>query len=196
MSRIARPLLALLLLFTAGLGLVYPAAVTGFARLAFPSKARGSIVTTEQRAVGSVLIGQEFTRPDYFWGRPSATALTGYNASASAASNLGPLNPALREAAKSRALALRQADPGNTLPIPIDLVTASASGLDPHISPEAALFQVGRIAHARGLPEESLRRLVEEHVESRWPGMLGEPRVNVLLLNLTLKGMAQCKEQR
>lgn len=191
MSRSIRPLLSLLLLFTVGLGLVYPAAVTGFGRLAFPAKARGSIVTTEQRAVGSVFIGQEFTRPEYFWGRPSATAPTGYNAAASAASNLGPLNPALREVVGARIEALRRADPTNRGPVPIDLVTASASGLDPHLSPAAALYQVGRVTHARGLPEQAVRRLVEEHVEGRWPGMFGERRVNVLLLNLALEAMAQ-----
>lgn len=195
MSRPIRPLLSLLLLFTVGLGLVYPAIVTGLARLVFPSQARGSIVTTEQRPVGSVLIGQEFTRPDYFWGRPSATAPTGYNASASAASNLGPLNPALREAVGTRIEALRRADPTNREPVPIDLVTASASGLDPHISPEAALYQARRVAQARSLPEEAVRRLVLEHVEGRWPGMFGEPRVNVLLLNLALKRMEKIEEK-
>lgn len=195
MSRVIRPLLSLLLFFTVGLGLIYPATVTGFARLVFPSQARGSIVTVEQRAVGSVLIGQEFTRPEYFWGRPSATAPTGYNASASAASNLGPLNPALREAVGTRIEALRRADPTNMEPVPIDLVTASASGLDPHISPEAALYQARRVAQARGLPEEAVRRLVLEHVEGRWPGMLGEPRVNVLLLNLALKSMEKLEEK-
>ena len=195
MSRSIRPLLSLLLLFTVGLGLVYPAVVTGFAWLAFPSTARGSIVTTEQRAVGSALIGQEFTRPEYFWGRPSATAPTGYNASASAATNLGPLNPALREVVGNRIEALRRADPTNRGPVPIDLVTASASGLDPHISPEAALYQVARVAQARGLPEEAVRRLVEEHVEGPWPGMFGEPRVNVLLLSLALKGMEKIEEK-
>jgi potassium-transporting ATPase KdpC subunit len=194
MSRFIRPLLSLLLLFTVGLGLVYPAVVTGFAWLAFPSEARGSIVTIEQRAVGSVLIGQEFTRPEYFWGRPSATAPNGYNASASAASNLGPLNPALREVVGDRIKTLQRAYPTNGGPVPIDLVTASASGLDPHISPEAALYQVGRVAQARGLPEKVVRRLVEEHVEGRWPGMFGEPRVNVLLLNLALKSMERIAE--
>lgn len=189
MSRCIRPLLSLLLLSTVGLGLAYPAVVTGFACVAFPARARGSIVTAEQRAVGSVLIGQEFTRPEFFWGRPSATAPAAYHASASAASNLGPSNPALRQAVSRRIEALRRADPTNERPIPIDLVTASASGLDPHISPEAALFQVSRVAHALGLPEEAVRGLVESHVEGRWPGMFGEPRVNVLLLNLALKRM-------
>jgi len=145
--------------------------------------------------VGSSLIGQPFTSPEFFWGRPSATTPGAYNASASTASNLGPLNPALRDTIRARVEALRRADPDNKLPIPVDLVTASGSGLDPHISPAAAFYQVPRIAHLRGLHEEAVHRLVEEHIEGRWPWMFGEPRVNVLLLNLALKGVEKTAEE-
>ena len=194
-SGLLRPLLSLLVLLSMLLGVGYPLAVLSFARLAFPWQAEGSLVSAERQSVGSILIGQTFTRPEFFWGRPSATAPEPNNASASAGSNLGPLNPALREAVRHRVWAVRHADPGNSLPIPIDLVTASASGLDPHISPEAALLQVSRIARVRGLPEERVRRVVADHTEGRWLGTFGEPRVNVLLLNLALKAMEKSREK-
>jgi potassium-transporting ATPase KdpC subunit len=166
-------------------GLAYPLLVTGVARLVCPDAAAGSRVRKGGVVVGSSLIGQEFDDPKYFWGRPSATA-PAYNAGASSGSNYGPLNPALKEAAESRATALRAADPGNAAPIPVDLCTASGSGLDPHISPAAAYWQVSRVAKVRGLSQERLRALVSEHVEPRTLGLLGEPRVNVLMLNLAL----------
>jgi K+-transporting ATPase ATPase C chain len=190
-----RPLLSCLLLYSAGLGVVYPAVVTGFARVVFAAKASGSVVLVGQEPVGSTLIGQPFTRPQLFWGRPSATAPGPYNALASAGSNLGPLNPKLRETVRARAAALQRSDPGNRLPIPIDLVTASASGLDPHISPAAALWQVPRVARLRGLPADTVRKLVEDHTEGRLPGVFGEPRVNVVLLNLALERIdTTCQE--
>ncbi len=191
MIQSTRTLLSLLLLFSALLGLAYPAAVTGFAVLAFPEKARGSVLVVDGEAVGSALIGQLFTGPEYFWGRPSATTPLPYNADASAGSNLGPLNPALKERIIERIAALTRSDPGNSLPIPVDLVTASASGLDPDISPAAAFYQVHRVARLRDLPEEQVRRLVDQRIESRLPGLFGEPRVNVLLLNLDLEKMAR-----
>lgn len=179
----------LLLVFTAVLGLAYPVAVTGLAQLAFPDRANGSMLTFEDRVVGSALVGQTFTRPEFFWSRPSATTPSPYNGAASAASNLGPSNPALGAAVAARLAALHTADPGNSEPVPVDLVTASGSGLDPHISPEAASYQVRRVARARALPEDTVRRLVANHVEGRLPGLPGERRVNVLLLNLALKNM-------
>jgi K+-transporting ATPase ATPase C chain len=191
MARLLRPCLSLLLLFTVALGLAYPAAVTGLARLAFPDKARGSVLSVAEQPVGSALIGQPWSRPELFWGRPSATTPTPYNASASAASNLGPLNPALREAIRARVAVLHGIDPGNTQPVPIDLVTASASGLDPHISPAAAHYQVARVARLRGLSPVRVQKLVDEHTEGRLPGLFGQARVNVLLLNLALKRMEQ-----
>jgi K+-transporting ATPase ATPase C chain len=166
-------------------GLAYPLLVTGAAQLVFPDAANGSLVRRDGVVVGSALIGQEFDDPRYFWGRPSATA-PGYNGGASSGSNHGPLNPALKEAVEKRIAALRAADPGNTDPIPVDLCTASGSGLDPHVSPAAAYWQVRRVARARGLPAERVRALVDEHVEPRMLGILGEPRLNVLLLNLAL----------
>jgi K+-transporting ATPase ATPase C chain len=191
MLRSIRTLLSLLVLFSALFGLAYPAAVTGFARLAFPKEARGSVLSVGGEDVGSALIGQPFTGPEFFWGRPSATTPSQYDATASAGSNLGPLNPALKERTIERIALLRRSDPGSSLPIPVDLVTASASGLDPHISPAATFYQVPRVARHRGLPEDRVRRLVEEHIESRLPGLLGEPRVNVLRLNLYLERMAK-----
>jgi len=167
-------------------GVAYPLAVTGLAQLLFPSQANGSLIVEDGRVRGSALIGQSFDDPRYFWSRPSATAPFPNNAAASSGSNLGPLNDALRDAVKGRVEALRAADPGNTAPVPVDLVTASASGLDPHISPAAAAYQAGRVARVRGLERARVDALVAEHTEGRWLGMLGEPRVNVLRLNLAL----------
>ena len=181
-----RPALVLFLVLSVITGLLYPLAVTGAARLLFPEQASGSLVLHEGRVVGSSLIGQSFTRPDHFWGRPSATAPTPYNASASGGSNLGPRNPAQVDAVRARVQALRDADPGNAAPVPVDLVTASGSGLDPHISRAAADYQVPRIARVTGLPVPAVAALVEAHTEGRWLGLIGEPRVNVLLLNLAL----------
>lgn len=181
-----RPALTLFILLSLLTGLLYPLAVTGIAQQAFPAAANGSLIVRDGQVLGSSLIGQAFSDPQYFWGRPSATAPTAYNASASGGSNLGPLNPALAEAVAARITALRAADPGNNAPVPVDLVTASASGLDPHISRAAADYQLARVARARGLSEEPVRTLLEQHTEGRWLGFLGEPRVNVLLLNLAL----------
>lgn len=188
MSTCLKPAFPMLLFFTLLTGAIYPAAVTGLAQLLFPGQANGSLIRADDgKALGSVLIGQPFSDPKYFWGRPSATAPYPYNARASSGSNLGPTNPALADAVKARIEALREADPRNTAPVPIDLVTASGSGLDPHISPAAAEYQVGRVAKARGMDAGKLRALVAEHTEGRLWGALGEPRVNVLGLNLVLQ---------
>ena len=186
MKNIIRPALVLFFILTLMTGVAYPLLVTGFAQSLFPTQAGGSIITRDGKAVGSELIGQNFTGPTHFWGRPSATSPMPYNASASSGSNQGPLNPALTDAVKGRIEALRAADPGNTQRVPVDLVTASASGLDPHISPAAANYQVNRVAKARGLPTDKVQALVNTQTETSWLGVLGEPRVNVLKLNLEL----------
>lgn len=179
----------MLLGLTAVTGLVYPLAVTGLAQSLFPEQANGSLVTENGCAVGSRLIGQPFASACYFWGRPSATGPYPYNAAASSGSNLGPSNPALFAAVEARVAALRQADPDNQALIPVDLVTASGSGLDPHISPAAAAYQVGRVARARGLDVTTVRALVAGHTKGRQLGILGEPRVEVLALNLALDAL-------
>jgi len=169
-------------------GIVYPLIVTGVAQVVFPDQANGSLIVKDGKVVGSALIGQPFDDPKYFWSRPSATSPFSDNAGASSGSNLSPTNPALISAVQGRVDALRAADPGNTAPVPVDLVTASGSGLDPHISPAAALYQVTRVARERKLSPDAVRALVERHTEGRFWGFLGEPRVNVLALNLALDG--------
>jgi len=187
-----RPALVALGIFTILTGLVYPLVVTGLAQVIFPSQANGSLIVRNGQPVGSALIGQSFDDPKYFWGRLSATSPAGYTAfngdklTGSSGSNYGPLNPALLEAVQTRIKALQEADPANKAPIPVDLVTASGSGLDPHMSPAAAAYQVGRVARARGLSEATVRQMVAQHTEGRTLGLLGEPRVNVLALNLAL----------
>jgi potassium-transporting ATPase KdpC subunit len=166
--------------------LTLPLLVTAIGQAAFPTQARGSLIRRDGVTVGSALIGQPFSVPKYFWGRPSATGPVPYNAAASSGSNQGPLSPALHDAVRGRIEALRAADPDNALPIPVDLVTASGSGLDPHVSPAAAAYQVARVARARGLGADEVRALVAEHTQGRQFGLLGEPRVNVLELNLAL----------
>lgn len=184
-----RPALMMLLILTVLTGVMYPLAVTGLAHLLFPTQANGSLMTRDGKVIGSELIGQYFDEPQYFWGRPSATSPYPYNAAASSGSNLGPTNPVLIEAVKTRVAALRAADPGNEAPVPVDLVTTSGSGLDPHISPAAALYQVHRVARVRGVQESQVEDLVALHTEERQFGLLGEPRVNVLKLNLALDAL-------
>lgn len=186
MMALSRPALMLFALLSVLTGLVYPLAVTGIGQLVFPYQANGSIVTINGKPAGSELIGQQFTAAGYFWSRPSATSPYAYNAAASSGSNLGPLNPALADRVKARIDALKAADPDNSLKVPIDLVTASASGLDPEISLAAADYQAARVAKARGLAIERVKSLIVEHGEGRGLGMFGEPRVNVLRLNLAL----------
>jgi len=186
-----RPALTLLILLTVLTGLAYPLAVTGLAQLVFPAQANGSLLLKDGKPVGSALIGQRFFAPKYFWGRPSATLPQGYNGTGSSGSNLGPTNPALAEAAKQRIAALRSVDPGNTAPVPVDLVTASGSGLDPEISPAAAQYQLARVARARGLPLAEVQALVARCTRGRQLGVLGEPRVNVLELNLALDALPE-----
>lgn len=184
-----RPAIVSLVLFTIITGIFYPLAVTGLAQAILPFQANGSILLENGQPVGSALIGQTFDDPTYFWGRPSATGPVPYNAAASSGSNLGPTNPALTDAVAARIAALHAADPNNTAPIPVDLVTSSASGLDPHISVAAARYQVARVAQARGLTVEQVATLVDEQSEGRFLGLLGEPRVNVLALNMALDGV-------
>ena len=190
-----RPAIVSLILLTLITGLIYPLVVTGIAQVVFPAQANGSLIIKDGKAVGSELIGQSFDDPKYFWGRLSATGPFPYNAfnaqnlTASSGSNYGPLNPALMEAVQARIDALKAADRENTAPIPVDLVTASGSGLDPHISVAAALYQAPRVARERGLSEDAVRALVNQYTTGRQFGILGEPRVNVLKLNLALDGL-------
>jgi potassium-transporting ATPase KdpC subunit len=180
------PALRMLVIMSALTGVVYPLVVTGIAQLAFPRAAHGSLIVADGKTVGSDLIGQPFDDPKYFWSRPSATSPQPYNAMSSSGSNLGPRNPALADAVKDRIKALRDADPGNDSPVPVDLITASGSGLDPHISVAAASYQAARVAKARNVPLTQVQALVAAHTESRTLGLLGEPRVNVLGLNRAL----------
>lgn len=189
MSSIIRPALVTFAVLTALTGAAYPLVVTGIGQSVFPEESAGSLITRDGKPVGSALIGQNFSDPKYIWGRPSATAPMPNNASASSGSNLGPLNPALVDAVKGRIDALRAADPGNTAPVPVDLVTASGSGLDPELSVAGALFQAARVAKARNLSPKQVQDLIEQHTEGRWLGLLGEPRVNVLRLNLALDAL-------
>jgi K+-transporting ATPase ATPase C chain len=190
MSTYLKPAFLMLVVFTVLTGAIYPAAVTGLAQLLAPGRANGSLILSQDgKPVGSALIGQPFSDPKYFWGRPSATAPYPYNAGASSGSNQGPTNPALADAVKARLQSLREADPGNAAPIPVDLVTASGSGLDPHISPAAAEYQVSRVAKARNLDPNQVRDQVLAHTEPRQWGFLGEPRVNVLSLNRALDAL-------
>lgn len=186
MKTLIRPAVTLFILLSLITGLIYPLLVTGIGQLLLPDQAAGSLIEREGKLIGSRLIGQNFSDPKYFWGRPSATGPYPYNAAASGGSNLGPLNPALTEAVKSRIQALRNADPGNTQPVPVDLVTASGSGLDPHISPAAAEYQVARIARIRGVSPTVVRDAVAQQTQGRQWGILGDVRVNVLELNLAL----------
>lgn len=181
-----RPAVVLFILLSIITGIAYPLATTALGKWLLPQQANGSLIESEGKLIGSSLIGQNFTEAKYFWGRPSATGPYPNNATASSGSNQGPLNPALAEAVKSRISALKAVDPNNTLPIPVDLVTASASGLDPHISPAAAAYQASRVAKARGISDASVQALIDEKTEGRQWGVFGEPRVNVLKLNIAL----------
>jgi potassium-transporting ATPase KdpC subunit len=183
-----RPTLVSFALLTIIVGIIYPLAVTGLAQVVFPYQANGSVIVANGQTTGSALIGQPFDDPKYFWGRLSATSPFPYNSAASSGSNYGPMNPAYLKAVQTRIDALKAADPGNTAPIPVDLVTASASGLDPEISVAAALYQAPRVARARQLSEDAVRQLIAQYTEDRQFGVLGEPRVNVLQLNLALDG--------
>ena len=187
----ARPLLVVFIALSVLTGVVYPLATTAVAQLAFADKASGSLIERHGTIVGSRLIGQSFTQPGYFWSRPSATAPMPYNAAGSGGSNLGPRNPALAQAVQERIAALKAADPGNAEPIPVDLVSASGSGLDPHISPAAARYQAGRVARVRHLPIGEVQRQIQVHTETQLVGVAGEPVVNVLALNLALDALAR-----
>lgn len=191
LNRSIRPAVVVFVFLSVLAGVVYPLAVTGIGTAIFPDRAAGSLIVQDRRPVGSLLIGQNFTEPRYFWGRPSATGGRPYNPLASSGSNQGPLNPALIDAVKARIEALRAADASNTAPIPVDLVTASASGLDPHISIAAANYQAARVARERGLQRSEVLQLIEQHAQGRWLGFFGEPRVNVLQLNLALDAGAR-----
>ncbi|MET3133383.1 K+-transporting ATPase ATPase C chain [Oxalobacteraceae bacterium GrIS 1.11] len=186
MSSIFRPALVLFGALTLVCGIVYPYAVTGIGKVVFPDEAAGSLVRRGDQAIGSSLIGQSFTSPQYFWGRPSATTPMANNGAGSGGSSLGPLNPAQTDAVKGRIDALKAADPGNALPVPVDLVTASASGLDPEMSVAAARYQVARVARVRGLTVEQVQDIVSANRKEQYFGFFGEPRVNVLALNLAL----------
>lgn len=189
MKNLIRPMLSLFVVLSVITGLAYPLVVTGIGRAAFAREAAGSVVYRDGHAIGSRLIGQNFDEPKYFWGRPSATAPMPNNGLASGGSNQGPLNPALADAVKARIAALKAADPTAALPVPGDLVTASASGLDPEISPAAAEYQVARVARVRGLSADAVRTLVAQHTQGRQWGIFGEPRVNVLMLNVALDAL-------
>lgn len=189
MFRTFKESLLMLVVLTVVTGVIYPLIVTGIAQGVFPAQANGSLLERDGKAVGSALIGQPFSDGKYFWSRASATSPMPYNAGASSGSNQGPLNPALVDAVKGRVEALQKADPDNKAGVPVDLVTASASGLDPHITPAAAEYQVARVAKARGIDASKVRALVAEHTEGRQLGFLGEPRVNVLKLNLALDAL-------
>lgn len=191
MTKQLRPTIILLALLSVLTGIIYPLLITGVAQVVFPHQANGSLIVRNGVAVGSELIGQAFSDPKYFWSRPSATTPQPYNAAASSGSNLGPLNPDLAKAVRDRIETLRAADPDNNAPVPVDLVTASASGLDPHITPAAAFYQAARVARARHMEESAVRRLVQEQIEGRTFGLFGEPRVNVLELNLALDREAE-----
>ena len=184
-----RPAVSVFALLTVVTGLAYPYAMNGLAQATFPAEAAGSLIVRDGQVVGSSLVGQNFTDPGHFWGRPSATGPQPYNGAASSGSNQGPLNPALADAVKARIEALRVADPDNTAPVPVDLVTASGSGLDPHLSPAAAEYQVARVARARGLDPEDVRALVAQHRSEPQFGLFGDARVNVLTLNLALDAL-------
>lgn len=191
MLRDLKPAVAIFVLLTLLTGVAYPALVTGLAKLLFPAQANGSLIEKDGKVVGSALVGQPFSDPKYFWGRPSATAPMPYNGGASGGSNQGPLNPALEDALKARIAALKESAPAQSTPIPVDLVTASGSGLDPHISPAAARWQAPRVARLRGIPEDRIAQLIEAHSAGRQFGFLGEPRVNVLTLNLALDALGK-----
>ncbi len=185
-----RPALVLFMALTVLTGLIYPLGVTGLAQILFPAQAQGSLMSVGGQTTGSRLIGQAFSAPGHFWSRPSATSPMSHNASSSSGSNLGPSNPALRELVQARVAALHAADPGNKAAVPVDLVTASASGLDPHISRAAADYQRSRVARASGLSQAQVQALIDQHTEGMWLGFLGEPRVNVLALNLAVDAAA------
>lgn len=191
LPQVIRPAVIFMVVMIVLTGVIYPLVITGIAQVIFPLQANGSLIYEGDKLVGSALIGQPFDEAKFFWSRPSATGPFAYNAAASSGSNLGPIEPNLTSAFKVRVDALKQADPGNEKPIPVDLITASSSGLDPHISPAAAEYQVPRVAKARGLDEKQVRDLVADHTAERTFGLLGEPRVNVVELNLALQKVAR-----